>query len=271
MQHKIQRFIDEIKQAVASEHLLLPSRPDVALKLNQACSQPDISSEKLADVISQDPAMSVRLLQMANSSLYRTEHSTDCIRKAINKLGLKLVRDLIITLSMKQRYQAHSEVVNERFRELWLASIKTAAIARLLAAEYTELNPEHAMLAGLVHNVGALPLILIADMDDELFDKPNALYGVMQKIQCEVGGYIFRHWHFPRYLIDVTEQCYHFGRHHKGAADYVDVIQVALVQGSIYTGLECPNDWSTVPAFDRLGIDIDNQPLDIEENRLIFD
>ncbi len=271
MQHKIQSFLNEVKQAVASEHLLLPSRPDIATKLNQVCRKPDTSSEKVADVISQDPAMSVRLLQMANCSLYRTEHTTDCIRKAINKLGLKLVRDLITTLSMKQLYRAHSEVVEERFRELWLASIKTATIARILAAKYTELDPEHAMLAGLVHNIGALPLIQIADMDDELFDKPEALYGIMQTTQGEIGAYIFRHWHFPQSLIDVAEQCYHFHRQHQGTADYVDIIQVALIQGSIYTGLECPDDWSTVSAFERLGIDIDSQPLDIEENRLIFD
>ncbi len=271
MQEKIEAFLEEVKDAVTTERLLLPSLPDVALKIKEECEKDDTSAEKIARVISQDPAMSVRLLQTANSSLYRTRNSTDNIQMAITKLGLKLVRDLIVSLSMKQLYEASNDIIAERFRELWLASTKTAAMARLLAVNHTELDPEQAMLAGLVHNIGALPIILMAEEDDDLFDNPEALYLVLKKMQGEVGAYIFRNWHFPQYMVDVAEQCYNFRRHHPGPPDYVDVVQVALIQGSIYTGLEVPDDWSTVSAFERLGIDTENNVLDIEENKLIFD
>ena len=271
MQDKIELFLTEVKDAVATERLLLPSLPDVALKLKEECEKEDTNAKNIARVISQDPAMSVRLLQVANSSLYRTSHSTDNIQMAITKLGLKLVRDLIISLSMKQLYETSNDIIAERFRELWLASTKTAAMSRLLAVNHTKLDPEQAMLAGLVHNIGALPIILMAEEDDDLFDNPEALYQVVKKMQGEVGAYIFGNWHFPKYMIEIAENCYNFRRHHEGPADYVDVVQVALIQGSIYTGLECPDDWSSVSAFDRLGIDTDSNVLEIEENKLIFD
>lgn len=271
IQNKIELFLDEVKDAVATERLLLPSLPDVAMKLKAECEKEDTSAQKITEVICQDPAMSVRLLQTANSSLYRTRNPTDNIQMAITKLGLKLVRDLIVSLSMKQLYEASSEIVAERFRELWLASTKTAAISRLLAVNHTDLDPEQAMLAGLVHNIGALPIILMAEEDDDLFDNPDALYQVVQKMQGEVGAFIFNNWHFPSYMIEVAEQCYNFRRHHPGPADFVDIVQVALIQGSIYTGLECPDDWTSVSAFDRLGIDTESHVLDIEENKLIFD
>ena len=72
-------------------------------------------------------------------------------------------------------------------------------------------------------------------------------------------------------MIEVANECYHFRRNHNGPSDYIDVIQVALIQGSIYTGLDCPEDWSTVSAFSRLGIDTESHVLDIEENKLVFD
>lgn len=215
--------------------------------------------------------MSVRLLQVANSSLYRTRHSAENVQAAITKLGLRMVRDLIMSLSMKQLYHASSNIIAERFRELWLASTKTAAISRMLAMNIKHLDPEQAMLAGLIHNIGALPIILMAEDDDDLFDNPEALYNIVFKMQGEVGAYIFHKWHFPEYMAEVASECYHFRRHHDGPADYIDVVQVALIQGSIYTGLECPEDWSTVSAFERLDIGTDIHMLDIEENRLIFD
>ncbi len=271
MHDKTERFLQEVKEAVACEKLLLPSLPDVALKIKAECEKEESSAQMIADVIIQDPAMSVRLLQIANSSLYRTQVSTDNIQMAITKLGLRLVRDLIMSLSMKQLYKASNDIIAERFRELWLTSTKTAAIAHLLASKHPHLDAEKAMLAGLIHNIGALPIMLMAEDDDDLFDQPEALYKVVQKMQGDVGAYIFKNWHFPEYMIDVANQCYQFRRTHDGPADYVDVIQVALIQGSIYTGLDCPEDWSSVFAFSKLGIDTDSHVLDIEENKIIFD
>lgn len=271
IQEKIDVFLDEVKNAVATEKLLLPSLPDIALKIKEECEKEDTSAEKIAEVIYQDPAMSVRLLQVANSSLYRTRHSAENVQAAITKLGLRMVRDLIMSLSMKQLYHASSNIIAERFRELWLASTKTAAISRMLVMNIKHLDPEQAMLAGLIHNIGALPIILMAEDDDDLFDNPEALYNIVFKMQGEVGAYIFHKWHFPEYMAEVASECYHFRRHHDGPADYIDVVQVALIQGSIYTGLECPEDWSTVSAFERLDIGTDIHMLDIEENRLIFD
>ncbi len=271
IQQKAELFLAEVKDAVATEKLLLPSMPDVALKIKAECEKEDSSAQMIADVISQDPAMSVRLLQIANSSLYRTPISTDNIHMAITKLGLKLVRDLIISLSMKQLYNAGNDVIAERFHELWITSTKTAVIAHIIAAKHPHLDAEKAMLAGLIHNIGALPIILMAEDDDDLFDQPEALCKVVQKMQGEVGAYIFQNWHFPQYMVDVASECYQFRRSHNGPADYVDVIQVALIEGSIYTGLDCPEDWSSISAFERLGIDTESHVLDIEENKLIFD
>ncbi len=268
---KTEMFLEQVKEAVATEKLLLPSLPDVALKIKSECEKEDSCAQEIAEVISQDPAMAVRLLQVANSAIYRTRVSTDNIQMAISKLGLKLVRDLIVSLSMKQLYKASNDVIAERFHELWITSTKTAAIAHILAAKHKHLDAEKAMLAGLIHNIGALPIILMAEDDDDLFDQPEALCKVVQKMQGEVGAFIFQNWHFPDYMIDVANECYHYRRNHNGPADYVDVIQVALIEGSIYTGLDCPEDWSTVSAFSRLKINTESHVLDIEENKLIFD
>ena len=271
MQEKINQFIDQIKQVIASEQLVLPSLPDIALQVREECEKQESSAQLIAEVLMQDPALSVRLLQVANSSLYRTRNSADNIQMAITRLGLKLVKDLIIALAMKQLYQASNDVLAERFREIWLSSVKTAAMCRMLAKHCPHLDSEQAMLAGLTHNIGALPVLLMAEDDDELFDNPEALKKIIFQTQGDVGATIFKAWHFPDYMVKVARECYHFDRYHEGDADYVDVVQVALIECSIYTGIDCPDDWSTVPAFSKLNISTEDNILDIEENKLVFE
>ena len=273
MQKKINQFLTQIKEAVDTEQLLLPSFPEVALRIRDECDKVNSSAQQVAETLSQDAALSVSLLQIANSALYRTHTETDNLQMAITRLGLRLVKDLIMSLAMKQLYHASNDILHERFKELWLSSAKTAAMSRMLAVNCKCVDPEKAMLAGLTHNVGALPILLMAEDDDDLFEDAAALYKIIHELQGVVGIYIFKAWNFPQYMIDVAEKCYQYDRTHEGPADYVDIVQVALIQGSIYSGLDCPDPeyWATVPAFDKLGIDPIQNMLEIDDNKLIFE
>ena len=271
MTNNTNKFLEQVREAVATEQLFLPSLPDVAVKVQEEFEKPNASAQSLAETLSMDPALSVRLLQVANSPLYRSRSLADNLQMAITRLGLGMVKNLVISLAMKQIYKASTDVLEERFKELWLASIKTAALSRLLAANHTGLDTELAMLAGLTHNIGALPILLLAEDDDDLFNKPEELNKTILKLQGEVGSHIFKAWHFPQALIDVVSNCMDFSRKNPESADYVDVVQVALIQGSIFTGLDCPEDWSSIMAFNKLGIDSASNILDIEENKIIFD
>ena len=271
MQDKTSDFLQRIKYAVASEQLLLPSLPDVALRIRTECDNDDISAQKIADIISQDPALAVRLLQVANSSLYRTRQPAENLYTAISRLGLRMVKDIILTLSLKQLYQAQNKVLQDQLRQLWQTSVNTASLSRMLASQVPGLQAEQAMLAGLTHNIGALPILLMAEDDEELLANAQNLHTVIHSVQGELGAYIFKAWHFPEYLIDVVRNCYQFNRSHEGAADYLDVVQVALIEGSIYSKFDGPTDWASIPAFNKLGIDTETHMLDVEANKIMFD
>ena len=271
MEHKIELFSRQLQDAVANECLKLPSLPDIALKAREACEDESASAQTIAELVAQDPALSVRLLQVANSSLYRTRSAAENLNMAITRLGLKLVKDLIIGLAIKQLYRASSRVMQNHLNELWLASTKTAAISRLLASSHSNLNPEQAMLAGLTHNIGALPILMLAENDEELLEDTRSLCTIIRSMQGDIGAYLFKAWHFPNFMGDVVTNCYNFDRYHEGEADYIDIVQVALIESSIYTGLDCPDDWSSVPAFHKLNIGTQGSILDIGDNKIIFD
>ncbi|MDH5765059.1 MAG: HDOD domain-containing protein [Gammaproteobacteria bacterium] len=271
MELNSKNILQTIKEAVSSEQLFLPSLPDIVTIVQHECSKPNVNAKNLADALSIDPAISVRLLQIANSSLYKYRAAADSLHLAVARLGLNLVKNLVMSLAMTQVYKASNDVLDERFKEIWRTSTKTAALCRLLASHHSKLDAELAMLAGLIHNIGALPILIYAEDNEELFNNPNKLRKIILELQGEVGAHIFKSWNFPQIIIDIARDCMDFTRKHDGPADYTDVVQVALIEGSIFTGLECPDDWSGIPAFEQLGINSSQSIYEIDENKIIIE
>ncbi|MCW8956860.1 MAG: HDOD domain-containing protein [Gammaproteobacteria bacterium] len=268
---KAEHYLQLITQAINNNQLILPSLPEVAFRVKQECEKANASVSHIVEALTEDPALAVRLMHIANSALYKTRSDADDLKQAVTRLGLKLVKNLVISLAMKHLFQSTSSQINELLKEQWLASTKTAAMCQILAQNSPQLNSENALLAGLTHNIGSLPVLLLAEDDDDLFDDTETLCLLIKHLQGEIGSHIFQSWNFPDYLSAVALHCYEFDRQHPGPADYIDLVQVALVESSIYTGLDCPQDWSSIPAFDKLGVYTDNGILEIEENRIIFE
>ena len=266
MNDKAEQFYQDLQQAIASDQIVLPTLPEVALKVRDAVEDENSSANDIAEILTQDASLTTRLIQVANSPLYRGTNPIEHINMAVTRLGVKVVRDLVVRLAMKQIYQATSDVLDEHFRNAWSASVEVAAISRMLAS-MTQVSNEQALLAGLIHNIGALPILVMAEDDDELFNNADALQQVINEIEGRVGKLILESWKFAPELIDVVTQCYQFNRQHDGPADLVDIVQVALLQGGFAEGRAGADDWSKIPAFAKLGMDTEVNVVEIEENK----
>ena len=270
MSEKAEEVFKKLEEAIASDQIILPTLPEVALKVRDAAEDVNSSAHSIADILSQDASLTTRLIQVANSPLYRGNNAIENIQMAVTRLGIKIVKDLVVRLAMKQMYQATSDVLDKHFRAAWSASVEVAAISRMLAM-MTSVPAEQALLAGLIHNIGALPILVIAEDDDDLFNDDAALTEVIQTISGRVGKLILQSWKFAPELIETVTSCYQFNRKHDGAADLTDIIQVALLQGGFAENLPHADDWSTIQAFEKLGMDTEVNAIDIEENKAIIE
>jgi len=268
MSEKAEQFYNELKSAVESDQLVLPTLPEVALKIRDAVEGENTSAQQIADTLTQDASLSARLIQVSNSPLYRSRNPIEDLQMAVTRLGIRMVRDLVISLAMKQLYQATSDVLDEHFRNSWNTSVEVAAICRMLATTVPGINPEQALLAGLIHNIGALPILVMAEDDDELFNDSEALGQVIKELTSPVGVLILETWNFGDSMTNVVKHAHDFSYDHEGGADLVDLVQVALLQGGHITD---EIDWSTVPAFAKLGMDTDVNVVEIEENQEIIE
>lgn len=270
MSSKSEAFYTQLETAVKSDQIILPTLPEVALKIREAIESENTSAQQISDTLSQDASLSARLIQVANSPLYRPRNPIDDLQMAVTRLGIKMVRDLVVTLAMKQIYQATSDVLDEHFRHAWNTSVEVAAISRMLATT-VGINPEQALLAGLIHNIGSLPIVVLAEDDDELFQDSDALSEIIWELQDRVGEMILSSWNFPESMTQVVKQCHNFNYHHDGNASLVDIVQVAILQGGYIDDKHALADWHGVPAFAKLGLDTDVNVVDIEENKILIE
>ncbi|MGR8931812.1 MAG: HDOD domain-containing protein [Gammaproteobacteria bacterium] len=266
MQFKsVQDFLVHVKAELESNRLVLPTLPDVALKVRDAVSKGDASAQELADMIATDPAISARLIQVVNSPLYRGTNEIKNIQMAVTRLGNKTVRTLITSLVMQQMFKPTSSLLEQYFRNIWEQGVNVSAISRALASFVPHLNADEAMLAGLIHQIGKLPILTLVEKIPEFKDSPSRLEKLLEKAHPHVGKIIMDTWNFPQELKLVASEYVDFNREHEGPADYVDLVQVAFLQSVAGTDHPaCRVDCSAVPAFAKLGLQTDIEILEIE-------
>lgn len=262
-----EEIFNELNEAIEKDTILLPSLPEVALKVRDVAEDEDTTPQEIVDILSQDGSMSARLLQVVNSPLYPSRVVIDDLQMAVTRMGIRQVRDLVMNLAMKQMYQPTSTMMEQQFRKAWSASVEVAAISQMMAVTITKnIRKEQALLAGLIHNIGSLPILLIAENHDHLFYDEEALSALVLELQGRVGAMILKNWNFSPELIDVVTQCYNFEYDHEGDANLIDLVQFTLLQGGFVSDEQAPSDWSSIPAFSKMGIDPEIDVVHIEEN-----
>ncbi len=245
----------ELTRAIENDELILPTLPEVALQVREAAEDPDVSILALSKVIGNDAALTARIIKVVNSPLLRTNREITDLQMAISRLGINYTCNLATGLAMEQMFQATTDVVDRKMREVWNKSTEVAAISHVLCRHYTRLLPDQATLAGLVHQIGILPILTYAEEHGELMADSISLNHVIDRIHPLLGEKILRAWDFREPIAIVPGQYSDFTRN-SPTVDYVDIVQVATLQS--YLGTNHPYtqlDWSRIPAFAKLGLD----------------
>ncbi len=241
--------------AIDSDQLDLPTLPEIALEVRSTAEDPDVDVAQLAKVIGRDLGLTARILKVANSPLLRGRSEIDDIHTAVSRMGISFTANLAIGLAMQQMFQATNPVIDGYLREIWRHAAEVASIASVLARQCSDLRADRAMLAGLVHSIGALPILAYAEEHDPRLVEDATLQQVIDRIHGKIGQRILSAWDFPADIVMIPTEYRNFARD-VAQADYVDIVMVANLQSRF--GTEHPDalhDWEQVSAFARLGLD----------------
>lgn len=245
----------DIKSALADDELELPSLPEVALKIREVAESEFVSAVSLSVEVGKDPALAAQLMRIANSPMFRATRSIDDLSQAISRLGVEYSANMVVGLAMQQMFQATSDLVDNRMREVWKRSTEVAAWSTVIANKYTRLRPDQATLAGLTHCIGALPILGWVEENDHLVRDSMTLDRIIEDLHPTIGMMILQHWNFAEDIVRVPEH-YQGLNHQAEAADYIDVVSAANLMRLRDTDHPLMSEqWQASPAFTRLGLD----------------
>ncbi len=251
-------FVRSLAAELSSGKIELPSFPEAVIRVRQVLSDPNSSIEHVVRVVGAEPALAARLLRVSNASAFnRSGKPVTDLRTAINRIGYSMVRSAAIAFAMSQMRRGNKlEALESRMNELWQHSTLVAAFAFVLARTCSKVNPDEAMLTGMMHGIGKLYIMTRASHHSELFADNGAFDGILSDWHAAVGKAILENWDFPDIMAAAVGEQDDLSRNEEGEPDLRDVVAIAILLASY------PEDPSALelaleglPAKTRLGLD----------------
>jgi HD-like signal output (HDOD) protein len=235
------------------ERAELPSLPDLALKIGRAIDDPNNANEDIARLIQLDPSLTARLISVVNSAAFGGFNKITSINQATARLGRTKVRSLVYSCLLKNIFKASSNLLKRRMETVWQHSVHVAALSFVRGRETSGIDSEQALLAGLVHDIGAVAAIGGISRFPVLAEREAVLDHVIETLRVEVGLQTLKHWGLHSEFADVVrdaENWHRIGWAIPQNADVVILAQLHAMVGSARRSMLPRID--AVPAFSKL-------------------
>lgn len=183
------KVLEDIAKDLSGNEINFPTFLDITFQVRTALKDPNLNVEQLAKLVGAEPLMSAKIIRMANSAAlnpYGREIAD--VKSAITRVGMEAVRSVSFAVAMEQllasKNMAPFEGLSQR---LWEHTVQVAALCRVLSRRLSRLNPDEAMFAGLVHDIGVFYLLSrAANFPDLVADKAE-LHAMLVQWHDNIG------------------------------------------------------------------------------------
>ncbi|MFQ3230209.1 MAG: HD-like signal output (HDOD) protein, partial [Reinekea sp.] len=208
----------------------------------------------LTEIIVQDSALTDRIIRVVNSPLLRAAQDVKNLPMAVSRLGMNYTSNLAIGLAMEQMFQATSDMIEKRMRALWQLTGTISTWASVLASHTKLLPPDEAMLAGLIHRLGALPILTYAEERDDIIQDNITLGKIIDRLHGPLGEAILKKWDFSEELTSVPKY-YRKTDRVSEQPDFTGLITLAnLIHNKDVQAGWGLKDWSEIKLFEQFNL-----------------
>ncbi len=249
-------IIAELEDDLDHDRLRLPSLPTIALKIKQVVEDPDSDIHSIAKIVTLDPVISAKLIESANSPVYRGVQDVSTVLDAISRLGKEITRQLVLIFAVREIFHSDNHGAIELLQSLWDDCTEVAAICHVLASKSElDFDPEVALMAGLFHRIGEVPVYTYSANYHELIEDIDSISHIASALGARIGERIIRRWHLDPVLIEVVQQQGNWFKEQTEAIDYADLVIVAQLHAQVHHGAskKLPN-LAQVGAFQRIKV-----------------
>jgi HD-like signal output (HDOD) protein len=250
--------ISEYCRKVLDNRATLPSMPDVAAKIHNAMASPNWSFSTVASIIKGDPGTTSYLLQMANSALYGAANPIHEVENAIARLGMDSARNLVMAHALRSMFVTRSQMLGKLMQRTWQSSARLAALCAVLARQFGRHPPERALLAGLLQDIGVLPILNVLKQHQDQLTDDAQVFNAIDRYAAKVGMVLLKHWNFDADMVEVARSRGDWLRNPDPAPDLADLVLVARLHDQIVNGTaEGLPRMDEIPAFSKFASEAD--------------
>ncbi len=247
-------FLAALYDQINTNRLELPARPEIALRIQKLAADPDAGIAELTELVQSDATLAGALIHATNSPRFRAAKEITSVRDAIVRIGFSNTRMLATNLALRQVFKAKHLATREAMAEVWAGSVLRSAYCHLLSQKLSLLNPDRALLAGLLASVGAVPIIQFFDQRNHAGDEYLELSHLLEKLLSVTGVLVINYWELGSDLVTVAEQSTGWD-YQSPEPDYASLSVVGRWAALTHHGQPCPPA-DTVPAFATMNMQI---------------
>lgn len=240
-----------LRKDLEAGELILPSLPEVAMTIQEEVKKKSSTAQSVARVIMFDPGLTAHFLKVANSPLYRTKNAVQGLPEAIGLIGINSVMNMALTYTMRTMFVNAEGSWKKVLIKQWNEATELAAISAVLADYLPGFDSDRAMVAAMLQNIGALPLINHLQHFPELEEED--VEHLIEENATKAGLALAKLWGLGRTFEDIISARHNWDFESSDAFDMTDLVTISryhLMKDKNRLS-DCPPP-SEIPAFRHL-------------------
>ncbi len=224
-------FVQALAAELSGGKVELPGFPHIVMRVQRVLSDDRTDATRVVRVIGSEPVLATQLIRMANSAALNPGGiPVSDLRAAVTRVGVDTVRSATIAFAMRQLREAASlRGLEMQLGVLWRRSVQVASLCFVVARRLTRVNPDTALLAGLLQGIGRLYILTRASRHRSLFCDAAAYQAIEQDWHLSIAAALLENWGIADEIVQAVHESESLERDSRGAPGLPDILVVGTL------------------------------------------
>ena len=224
-------FVQALASELSGGKIELPGFPHIVMRVQRVLADENADNNRIVKVLGSEPVLASQIVRMANSAALNPAGVpvTD-LRTAVSRVGLDTVRSATIAFAVRQLRDAPIlKGLEAPLGLLWKRSVLVASLSCVIARRLTNLNPDTALLAGLLQGIGRLYILTRASGHRALFADQDAYQSIEHDWHLSIAAALLENWGIADEIVQAVHESENFERDARGPVGLADVLVVGTI------------------------------------------
>lgn len=224
-------FVQALASELSGGKIELPGFPHIVMRVQKVLADESSDTARIVRVLGSEPILASQIVRMANSAaLNPSGVQVSDLRAAVTRVGLDTVRSATIAFAVRQLRDAPLlKGLESALGVLWRRSVLVASLSCVIARRLTAVNPDTALLAGLLQGIGRLYILTRATGHPALFADQGTYQTIERDWHLSIASALLENWGIADEIVQAVQESENFEREGRGPIGLTDVLVASAI------------------------------------------